>query len=132
MKIPIDIKRLKLFVWIGIPYLLLWMIYDKANYAASITTVLLNNIWRGLFLIPLNFIFFEYTLRFMKWRWKRVLLSIFLLWIHMILYSYGLLQWRALGAALHIYTPLNFYTTTGHGLEAQFSFSVSSIFFFGV
>jgi LytS/YehU family sensor histidine kinase len=48
------------------------------------------------------------------------------------LWSCGLYAWRLLGTALHAYTPLTSFTTLGHAMEAQMSYSMSSVFFFGI
>jgi two-component system LytT family sensor kinase len=132
MKISIEKKRLQLYLWIGLAYLLLWLLVDVANFSGSFLVKVLNNIWRTPYIVVLNFIFFEYTLPFIKLTWKRILISLFLIWAHLMLYSFGLYAWRLLGIQLHIYTALKTFASTEHGVESQFSYSMLSIFFFGI
>jgi LytS/YehU family sensor histidine kinase len=47
-------------------------------------------------------------------------------------YSIGLYVWRTIGTGLHVYTELRTFTTVEQGVTFHFSFSVGSIFFFGI
>jgi two-component system LytT family sensor kinase len=59
-------------------------------------------------------------------------LSILLLWLYMMAYSYGAYVWRQLGLALRYYTALRDYPSLGKALQNQMAYSVGSVFFFGV
>lgn len=136
MKKSIDIKRFKFYLWVGLAYLLLWLLSDLANYPGTFLETVLNNVWRACYIVVLNFIFFEYTVPFLMRKRKyilyNVLLAIICLWIYIMLWSFGLYAWRAIGIGLRIYTSLITFDSVDHGLESQMGYSVGSIFFFGV
>lgn len=132
MKIAIDIKRFKLFVWIGFAYLLLWMFSDLVNYPETFLKRSVNEIWRAAYIVVVNFIFFEYTLSFIKPTRKKILISLLALAAQFFLYSFGLFAWRYIGIQLHIWSELNTYPTLLDGVCYHFPYSVFSIFFFGI
>jgi two-component system, LytTR family, sensor kinase len=136
MKIAIDIKRFKFYLWLGLAYLLLWMWHDMGNFQATFLQGFLNNVWRGVYIVVINFVCFEYTVPFVlrkrKYILSNILLGIVALWVYIMLWSYGLYAWRLLGIQLHIYTPLGTPSTEARLVEAQMSFSTGSIFFFAI
>jgi LytS/YehU family sensor histidine kinase len=48
------------------------------------------------------------------------------------LYAFGLYAWRSIGIGLHVYTELRTFISIEQALSFHFSFSVGSIFFFGI
>jgi two-component system LytT family sensor kinase len=136
MKKSFDIKRFKFYVWIGVTYLLLWLLGDDAvNHPGEFVPRLFNNIWRAVYIIVLNFIFLEYVLAYIGRKRKyiiyNILLAVAAVWGLLILDSFGLYAWRALGILLHIYTPLASFTTIGHGAYYGVPYAIASIFYFG-
>jgi two-component system LytT family sensor kinase len=136
MKPSIDIKLIKFYLWLSLAFLLLWLVHDLTQYPETFGERVFNNIWRCAYIIVLNFIFFEYTIPFVlrkrKYIISNILLAIVVLWVHLMLWSYGLYAWRLLGIGLHIYTPLVTFKSLEENLSTQMGFSASSIFFFGV
>ena len=136
MKKRIDIKLFKFYLWVGLAFAVLWVFHDTANYPGMFRESVLNNIWRNSYIIVLNFIFFEYTVPFILRKRKYIIYNILLaipaLCLYFMFWSYGLYTWRLLGILFHIYTPLTPFTSLGHALEAQMSYSASSVFFFGI
>ncbi len=136
MKQLFEIKRFVFYLWLGLPYLFLSVWHDISNFEATFLQVLLNNFWRIVYIIVVNFIFFEYVVSFvLRKRWSivfNILLGIVSLFVFMIIWSYGLYVWRSLGVALHIYTPLGPPAGVKALLAAQMAFSTGSIFFFGI
>jgi len=132
MKKSVDIKRFTFYLWVGGVYLLMWLFNTLAKNPETFGVRALNEIWRAVYITVLNFILFEYTLPFIKLTWKRILIGLFLLWAHLMLYSFGLYAWRFIGIQLHIYTAMKTFPTVETGVESQFSYSVASIFFFGI
>jgi len=129
-------NRIVFYVLLGLGYVAIWLLADAHRYSASFGVVFLNNIWRAIYIIVLNFIFFEYTAPFVIRKERPVLLSIVIgivaLWLHCIAWSYGLYAWRMLGIELHIYTALLSYKTRAQAYAAQMGYSVGSVFFFAV
>ena len=136
MKKLIDIKRFKFYLWVGVAYLLLWLFGDLTHYPGTFLSKFFDNIWWAAYIVVLNFILFEYTLPFIRRKRKyiiyNILLAIVILWVHIILYSYGLYAWRSIGIGLHIYTALKTFTSVDEGVTYCFGYSVGSIFFFGI
>jgi len=137
MKTAIDIKRLKFYLWVGLAHLSLWLLRDLiAEPDTFFPERFINNIWRTVFIVIVNFIFFEYTVPFVLRKRKyiiyNILLGLLALWVHVMLWSYGLYAWRLLGTQLHVYTSLTTFTSLDHALEAQMSYSVGAVFFFGI
>jgi len=131
MKLSIDIKRFTLYLWIGLGYLFLWMFIDVLSTPETFPKKIVNNIWLISYLIVINFILFEYTLPFIKLTWKRMLLAPVLLWVHLMLHSFGLYAWRFIGIQLHIYFELRTHPSVEAGIEYLMPYSLLSIIFFG-
>src|SRR5688572_25926782 len=137
MKTAIDIKRVKLYLWIGLAYLLVWLLRDLITEPNTFFPErFINNIWRTVYIVVVNYIFFEYTVPFVLLKRKyiiyNILLGILALWVHLMLWSYGLYAWRLLGIQLHVYTALTTFTSLDHALETQMAYSAGSVFFFGI
>jgi sensor histidine kinase YesM len=136
MKSPLDLRRIKLYLWIGLAFSFVYLFYDMHRYDATFLQLVGNNLWRTSYIIVHNFILFEYTVPFVLKKRRyiiyNVLLAILFLQIHMMLWSLGLYAWRLLGTVLHVYTPILAFDSVDAALEAQMSFSMSSVFFFGI
>jgi two-component system, LytTR family, sensor kinase len=135
MRKPHDIKLLIFYLWVALAFLCLWIFHDLSNFPLSFFQSLLNNAWRVIYVSFLNFLFFEYTVPFVIRKRKYILYNVILvapvLFICMILWSFGLAGWRRLGIELAIYTP--FIAKGSPSMpEVQMEFSMSSVFFFGI
>ena len=136
MKKLFEIKRFIFYLWLGLAYLFLMVWHEKISFEVAFLQVLLNNVWRVMYIVVVNFVFFEYVVSFVLRKRRyivfNILLGIVLLWIFMMLWSFGLYAWRAVGIALHIYMPLGSQASANNLVTAQMSFSVGSVFFFGI
>lgn len=131
MKVSIDKDRFKVYVRIGVAYLLLWVFRDLFETDAFFKRVW-NNIWLVSYLTILNFILFEYAFPFIKLTWKRLLVTPVLLWTMLMFYSFGFYGWRSIGIGLHLYFPLREHTSVEEGVEYHIPYSIISILFFGI
>jgi sensor histidine kinase YesM len=129
MKETID-KRYRFYLWVGLAYLMLWLLIDLSNHPNQFSQYFLNEIWRALYIIPLNYMFFEYTLR--KLSTRRILLSIFLIALTLFLMGTGLYIWRSIGIAVGIYTQIKTFPDVSHAISEQFGAGLFSLLFFGV
>ncbi len=127
---PIDRERFTFYIRVGAGYLLLWLFVDLVSHPASFHKYFWNEIWRAVYIVAVNYLFFEYTLP--KLSRKRILKSFFLLAAQFFLYSVGLYAWRSVGIQLHILTPFKAYSSPSDAISDQFSAGVFSILFFGV
>lgn len=132
MRTGINKERLKIYLWIGLAYALLWIFSDLANQDGFFFARVINNIWLVCYLVVLNFVLYEYLLPFIKFRWKRMLIAPFLLFAFMMLLSFGFYAWRHIGIQLHIYTEIKKHASTLKGVEFHFPYAFMSIFFFGI
>ena len=136
MKRSFNIKLGKFYLWVGLAYATLWLVSNLSNFQGTFLQAVGNNIWRVVYLIVVNYIFFEYSIPFV-FRKRRfiiynILLGIVLLWVHCIFWSIGMYAWRLLGIGLHTYANLVTFKSMDEALTTQMAYSVGSVFFFGV
>ena len=136
MTISIDIKRLKLYIWIALAYLALWLLIDASTEAVTFLPRAINNIWRLLYIIVINFWFLEYVVPYVlkkrKYVLSNIILGLFAFWIQSMLYSFGLFGWRYIGVLLHIHTELRTFATLHEGAGYVAPYGFFSLLFFGV
>ncbi len=136
MKRSLDIKLVKFYLWVGLGYFVIGVLMTYHTYPGKFWDVVVNNIWGVIYLIPLNYILFEYSVPFVLRKRKfviyNILLGIFLLWVHCMFYSYVSYLWRSLGIQLHIYTSLKDFISLDKLLQNQMGYSVGSVCLFGI
>ncbi len=136
MKKGINRKLLRFYLWVGLGYFLLGLFSLFGSYPGRFFSLAFNNLWAVIYVITLNFIFFEYTIPFVLKKRRTIFFNLFfgilLLFIHLIFYSYGSYVWRLLGIQLHIYTALKVFLSLSAALENQMAYSTGSVFFFGI
>lgn len=131
-----ETKRFVFYCWLGLPFMFLLVWHDLSSFDVGFLQALLNNAWRIVYIIVVHFVFFEYALPFITRKRRSVVYNIFtgivLIFVFMILWSYGLYAWRSFGVVLNIYTPLGETGALEKVLTSQMSFSMGSLFFFMV
>jgi two-component system LytT family sensor kinase len=136
MKLAIDLKRVKFYAWIGFAYLVLWLIIDLGNYPGELWPRFFNNLWRWIYIVPVNFIFFEYAYPFVRKKRKyifyNILIGFLVLWGMLMICTFGLYAWRGLGIRLQIYTPLREFESIQHAVSYGAPYGIFSILFFAV
>ena len=132
MKLPIDKERFKIYMKIGAVYLGLSMFGELVENPATFLQGSLNNLWLVCYVVVVNFVLFERSVPYIKFRWRRLILVPVFLFIYMMLYSFGFYVWKSIGAGLHFYTSLTSYADVYKELSALVPFSFFSVFFFGV
>ncbi len=136
MKAAIKKEQVSLYLWIGFAYSLLWLLSNLHSFPGTFLQAILNNVWRLAYVLVLNYIFFEYSIPFVLQKRKffvyNVLLGFFALWIHLMLWSFGLYAWRLTGIGMGIYTLIPSLSQPDKAIEAQMAYSAGSVFFFGV
>jgi two-component system LytT family sensor kinase len=112
------------------------LLHTLKDYPGQFFSLVFNNLWGVVYVIALNFILFEYVIPFVLRKRKsiiyNILLAILLLWIYMMLYSYGSYAWRLLGTQLRVYTQLKVYSSLDDALENQMGYSMGSVFLFAI
>jgi len=131
MKKLFDIKKLRLYIWIGLAALILGLLVDAAKYHdSSFPKRALNHIWKNVFVIFINYFFFEFAVP--KLSRKKLFSSLVRVLFYFILYTAGFLIWRGIGVALHTYLPLNDHYNTDAANGSFVGESIGSFFFFGI
>jgi two-component system LytT family sensor kinase len=135
MQLRITASQFKFYAQTALGYLLLWLVVDSANEPGSFWPRLFNNTWLIIYIAVINFLFFEYALPFL--RQKRQVVIRLLWWLLTIigllmLFSFGLYAWRAIGIGLHIYTALIEFQSVKKGTAYIVPHGLLSIFFFGL
>ena len=128
-----DKKLLRFYLWVGLAFLTLWLLHELSNNPETFYERAVNNIWRLVYVMVLNFILFEYTIPFIGKKRKlllyNILVAIPIIFFFLMLYSWGLYVWRLIGIGINIYTPLTTFDSTGHGISEQMSYSMMSVSF---
>ncbi len=131
MKISVDIKQVRFYAVVGFAYLLMWMLSVRIQRPPEeFVARSINYVWAIAYITMLNFIFFEWVLRYASV--KKLLQTILLLFAMLMLYSFGLYAWRFVGLQLHIYTEFRVFPKIVDGVSYHFPLSVASLFFFGI
>src|SRR4030095_15190163 len=114
MKKGIDRDLLIFYLVLGIGYFIIGSLNTVHKYPDHFSASIFNNLWGIIYLLPVNFIFFEFSFPFVlrkrKYLIYNILLGILILWVHLILWSYGSYAWRLLGIQAGVYTPLRDFT----------------------
>lgn len=131
MKELLNIKRFTLYLWIGAAYVVLAFITNMISYRDTGTVRSIDDVWRLIYILLVNYTFFEYTLP--KLSWKKPGTSLLRVLLYMFLYSEGLYAWRGVGIALHIYTPIIDPGDNGKDIVANMmGYSVGCLIFFTI
>lgn len=125
-------ERWGLYLKIAFAYLLMGLFITLVSNPETFFQRALNSIWLIIFLIVANYLLFEFTIPFVKLKWKRLLALPFLVFGHIIIYSFIFYAWRLIGIALHIYTSFKTYDSVEEGIQNHIPYGLISILFFGV
>src|SRR3954465_4347715 len=136
MKKLADTKRITFYLWIGLAYVALWVLIETGIRHGMFWTVFRNEIWRTSYIIPVNYMLFEYSLQQVMRRRKywliNILLALILFFVHLSLYTIGLYIWKTIGAGFGVYTEFRTFRNIKEEVTFHFGFSVGSFFFFGI
>jgi len=135
MQLRISNSQFKFYAQTALGYLVLWLVIDSSSGPGSFLPRLFNNIWLVIYIVLINFLFFEYALPWL--RQKRAMITRVLCWLSAVgslcmLFSFGLYAWRAAGIGLHIYTALIEFQSVKKGTAYIVPHGLLSVFFFGL
>jgi two-component system LytT family sensor kinase len=125
-----DIQRFRFYLWVGLAYFGIGILFSLHDMKTSFGRHFLNELWHAIYILFVNYWFFEYVLPRLSFR--RLLRSILLIIILVFLYSWIAFIWRKLGIDLHIYTSLATYKNNGQAVAALMGDNVGSLVFFGI
>jgi two-component system, LytTR family, sensor kinase len=130
MKRFVTTEKAKLYLGISAVFLTLLLIGELSRHPETFGARLVNNVWRLLYVLVANYVLFEYSLP--HFGRKKYFKLLFLLFLHVMFYSWGLYAWRLLGTTLHFYTPFRTFASGEEGATDQMEYSMMSVFFFGL
>jgi sensor histidine kinase YesM len=132
MAIAIHRKQVKFYIGLAVAFLLLNLVWVLLSDPWNFLKRTANNCWLIPCLAFVNFILFEYTLPYFRLNWRRILAGLVLIWLHLMIYSFGVYGWRTLGIELHVYFSIREFKSTSEALSYFTGYSMSSVFFFGI
>ncbi len=144
MKRLIIIKELKFYFWVGIIWLLFWILVAFTNHESTFIQQVINEIWRFFYIVFANLIFFEYFLPLILKKRSgllfNILIAILVTVLQLFIITIGLYGWKNLGIQLNIYTsfrqvtliPDGYYHRAMEDIYYQAQGGIASIFFFGL
>lgn len=128
----VDKEKALLHLKLGGAYMAIWVIGDLIYRSDTFFARLVNNVWLVSYLTVLNYLLFEHVFPLIKLNWKRIILGLLLLWSFLMLYSFGVYGWRAVGIGIGLYTPLRTNATITEGVTYHMPYNVLSILFVGI
>jgi hypothetical protein len=127
MKALFDIKRFKLYGWIGLAIVCMCIIQELTD-DKGFFTALLDCLWLTTYLTLLNYVLCEYF--FPRFRWRKFHYAILVFILYVFLFSEGFHLWALLGHVLHVNTDYIEPPGKHHNLHEEGSFSMPSALIF--
>src|SRR5688572_6535843 len=129
----INRKPFTFYIWLGGANVALWLFQSFVEgLPDAFLRRCVNIIWLNIYLVVINYILFEYTLPFIKFTWKRLLIAPVLLFLHFLAYPVGFYLWRRIGIELHLYAELKKHASVEEGITYHLPTAISSVLFFAV
>lgn len=132
MKITVTKEKIKFYLYLALAFFLLNMLGSLFTEPEVLLQRGLNHIWCLLLVVPLHYVFLEYTLPSIRLTVKSIMLGLLLIVVHLLLYSFGLYGWRELGMLIGLYTPLRVFAKPCDAVQFFMAYSMASLFFFGI
>ncbi|PVD51540.1 histidine kinase [Terrimonas sp.] len=132
MNKKIDSKLVRLYLYTGLGYLILYSFGEFFEYRDTFVRRVINSIFLISYLTILNYILFEKILRLFRWPCKNNQRAFFFLFIAILFYTFGLYGWRQLWIELGIYIDYAPKHTFLKGVAIHSQFSIACIIFFTI
>jgi two-component system, LytTR family, sensor kinase len=131
MKELLNIKRFKLYGWVGLGLVFMCTISEVHGHK-GFGTALLDCLWLTAYLTVVNYLLYEYS--FPRLRWRKFYIGILVLFLYMFLFSEGFHLWAQFGYVLHVNTDYidAVPKPEHHDFSEEASFSFPAAFMFGI
>jgi two-component system LytT family sensor kinase len=129
MKALLNIKRFKLYGWVGLGIVAMCTYHEMINHK-GFATALSNCLWLTTWLTLVNYLLYEYAVP--RFRWRRFYIMIPSLFLYLFLFTGGFHLWAKLGAILHLNTDYLDVPGKHHDFTEEASFSIASATMFGI
>ena len=130
MKTLFDIKRFKLYGWVGLGIVFMCTVQELHTEHKRFGTALLDCLWLTIWLTLVNYILYEYTVP--RLRWRTFYAGILLAMLYLFLLNEGFHLWAQLGYLLRLNTDYIDVAGKRHHLSDEASFSIPSAIMFGI
>jgi two-component system, LytTR family, sensor kinase len=127
VKSRFDIKKVRLYAWVGLAMFCLSTITEATQGGHKFSASFLNNLWLTVYIMVINYFFFEYVLA--RLGWKHFFRSFLWLLLVLFCYSAGMMLWAQIGYAIHMNT---FFVTTHNKCSDVIGYSFFSFVIFGI
>ncbi|RFS17768.1 sensor histidine kinase [Emticicia sp. C21] len=135
MQNKINIKNLRLYLWIGAVYLGMATLSDLVRDHKTIGIAFRNDLWRTMYIVAICNLLYEYIIPYIRKRkgfFRKTILSFFTIFLYIFFFTVGIYAWRGIGIVLHIFTPLEEFNSLSEGTSELFGLSLFSVIFFGI
>lgn len=135
MQKKINIKNLRLYLWIGAVYLGMAALSDLMRDHKTIGITFRNDLWRTIYIVAISNLLYEYIIPYIRKKkgvLKKLILSIATLFFYIFLFTLGIYAWRGIGIVFHIFTPLAEFSSMSEASSELFGLSLFSVIFFGI
>jgi hypothetical protein len=129
MKELLNIKRFKLYGWVGLGIVCMCTIQELSQ-DTSFGRAFLNCLWLTTYLTLVNYVLYEYSVP--RLRWRKFYIGILLFLLYLFLFSEGFHLWALLGWVIQMNTDYVNPPRTLHPLAGEISFGIPSAFMFGI
>jgi two-component system, LytTR family, sensor kinase len=129
MKALFDIKRFKLYAWVGLGIVCMCTIREVLEHK-GFGLALLECLWLTIYLTLVNYVLFEYSVP--RLRWRKFYIGILLLPLYLYLLTQGFHLWAELGYELRVNTDYIELPGVKHDLHEEAGFSIPSAIMFGI
>jgi two-component system LytT family sensor kinase len=130
MKDLLDIRRFKLYAWIGLAIVCMCTIEEIHSEHKRLGIAFLECLWLTIWLTLVSYVLCEYTGP--RFRWKRFYMAIPLFFLYSILYVPFFHLWAELGNLLHVNTDYIDPPGKRHNYNDEFSFAGPTAMMFGL
>jgi len=136
MKVKPDMKLIRFYFFTCLGFLLLRLSNHFSYFEETAEARIINDAWRLPLVVILVYLLYEKVVPFVRKKRKSIIYNILLafafLFIYMMLFSWGVYAWRALGIRLHIYTSFVTNNRPEHIASEQMAFGMMAVFIFGL
>ncbi|PWT79166.1 MAG: histidine kinase [Bacteroidetes bacterium] len=125
-----DIKRFKLYGWIGLSLFLCNVLVNLGEQHRPFLQNLSSDLWIAIYVTVASYLIFEFTLPQLSR--KRIFWSVLIILGHSFVYVIGLHLWKHMGLASRIYFEPNPTLNAEQKEHDFFGFFVGAVFYFGI
>jgi two-component system, LytTR family, sensor kinase len=136
MALKTDMKLIRFYFFTCIGFLFLRLSNHFTYFEDTAEARVINDVWRLSLVIILVYLLYEEVVPFIRRKRKSIVYNILLglafFFVYIMLFSWGVYAWRAIGIRLHIYTSFVANNKPGHIASEQMAFCMMAVFIFGI